>query len=128
MAKIVQSSLKCVLVLAAVAFAGGVCAQDMAKVAPKNTKVLLDNDQVRVIEVSLKPGDKLPMHSHPANVVYFVTGGKTKTTTADGKVTETEHKAGEAMWSEPITHGNENIGNAATKALVVEMKAGKQGG
>jgi len=128
MAKIVQSSLKCVLVLAAVAFAGGVCAQDMAKVAPKNTKVLLDNDQVRVIEVSLKPGDKLPMHSHPANVVYFVTGGKTKTTTADGKVTETEHKAGEAMWSEPITHSNENIGNAATKALVVEMKAGKQGG
>jgi len=125
MAKIVQRSLKFALVLVAVACTGAVFAQDMVKVAPKNTKVLVDNDQVRVIEVSLKPGDKLPMHSHPANVVYFVTGGKTKTTTGDGKVTETEHKAGEAVWSEPITHSNENVGTAPTKALVVELKTAK---
>lgn len=105
---------------------GGVAyAQDMVKVAPKNAKVLLDNDQVRVIEVDLKPGDVLPMHSHPANVVYFVTGGKTKTTLADGKVTETEHKAGEAIWSEPVTHSNENVGKTPAKALVVELKTAK---
>jgi quercetin dioxygenase-like cupin family protein len=125
MAKIVQCSLKCALALVAVACTGAVFAQDMAKVAPKNTKVLVDNDQVRVMEVTLRPGDRLPMHSHPANVVYFVTGGKTKTTLADGKVTETEHKAGEAMWSEPVTHSNENSGNSAAKALVVELKAAK---
>lgn len=125
MAKIVQCSVQCVLVLVAVACTGAVFAQDMVKVAPTHTKVLLDNDQVRVIEVSLKPGDKLPMHSHPANVVYFVTGGKTKTTVADGKVTETAHKAGEAIWSEPVTHSNENIGSSETKALVVEMKTAK---
>jgi len=97
----------------------------MAKVAPKNTKVLLDNDQVRVMEVSLKPGETLPMHSHPANVVYFVTAGKTKTTTADGKVTESERKAGETIWSEPITHSNQNVGTMPTKAVVVELKAAK---
>jgi quercetin dioxygenase-like cupin family protein len=125
MAKIAQCSLKCALLVLAVACAGAVSAQDMTKVAPKNTRVLLDNDQVRVIEVSLKPGDKLPMHSHPANVVYFVTGGKTKTTTVDGKTTETEHKAGEALWSEAITHSNENIGSAPTKAVVVELKTAK---
>ena len=73
----------------------------------------------------LKPGDKLPMHSHPANVVYFVTGGKTKTVTVDGKTTETEHKAGEAVWSNAITHSNENIGSAPTKAVVVELKTAK---
>ena len=33
-------------------------AQDMVKVAPKNCKVLLDNDRVRVIRVVSKPGEK----------------------------------------------------------------------
>ena len=45
-------------------------AQDMVKVAPKNCKVLLDNDRVRVIRVVSKPGEKMEMHSHPAHIVY----------------------------------------------------------
>jgi quercetin dioxygenase-like cupin family protein len=114
------------VVLIGACLCGGMAyAQDMVKVAPKNTKVLLDNDQVRVIEVTLKPGETLPMHSHPANVVYFVTGGKTKTTLADGKVTETDHKPGEAIWTEPVTHSNQNMGTATTKAVVVELKPAK---
>lgn len=125
MAMCLQSSLKCAVVVLALVCAGNVLAQDMVKVAPKNTKVLLDNDQVRVIEVTLKPGDKLPMHSHPANVVYFVTGGKTKTTMADGKVTDVDHKPGEAIWSEAVTHSNENMGANTAKALVVELKTAK---
>lgn len=125
MARFFQHSLKFALVAVAVACAGNVLAQDMTKVAPKNTRVLLDNDQVRVIEVSLKPGETLPMHSHPANIVYFVTGGKTRTTMVDGKTTETEHRAGEALWSNAVTHSNENTGSAPTKALVVELKTAK---
>jgi quercetin dioxygenase-like cupin family protein len=97
----------------------------MAKVAPKYTKVLVDNDQVRVMEVWLKPGESLPMHSHPATVVYFVTSGKVKTTTADGKVTEAERKAGDAMYNEPVTHTNENVGTAPAKVVVVELKSVK---
>ncbi|WP_158543521.1 cupin domain-containing protein [Dyella solisilvae] len=125
MANSVKGGLVFALVAVALACAAGVRAQDMAKVAPKNTKVLVDNEQVRVLEVWLKPGESLPMHSHPGNVVYFVTAGKTKTTTGDGKVTETEHKAGDAIWSDAITHSNENIGTAPTKALVVEVKNAK---
>ena len=125
MARSVQCGLKYALVVVALAFAGSVLAQDMVKVAPNNTKVLVDNAQVRVIEVTLKPGESLPMHSHPANVVYFATGGKTKTTLADGKVTETEHKPGDAIWSEPVTHSNQNLGTSTTKAVVVELKTAK---
>ncbi|WP_267223563.1 cupin domain-containing protein [Dyella silvae] len=125
MAKSIRFGVTCAATMFALVCAGAVFAQDMVKVAPKNSKVLLDNDQVRVIEVSLKPGDTLPMHSHPANVVYFITGGKTKTTTSEGKVTETEHKAGEAIWSEPITHSNQNTGAAPERALVVELKTAK---
>ena len=125
MAISVQSGVKYALLSFACVCAGAVLAQDMVKVAPNNSKVLVDNDQVRVVEVSLKPGEKLPMHSHPSYVVYFLTGGKVKTTTADGKSTEVEHKAGEAIWSEPVTHSNVNIGTTLQKALVVELKSGK---
>jgi hypothetical protein len=37
--------------------------QDILKVAPKNCKVLLENDRVRVIRVVTKPGEKIEMHS-----------------------------------------------------------------
>ncbi|HVN78539.1 MAG TPA: cytoplasmic protein [Terriglobia bacterium] len=97
-------------------------AQDMVKVAPKNCKVLLDNDRVRVTRVVLKPGDKLEMHSHPATIVYSLSGGKVKYTSPDGKSEEREIKAGTTRWSEPETHGTENIGTTESRALVIELK------
>ena len=97
-------------------------AQDMVKVAPKNCTVVLDNDRVRVIRVVLKPGEKLPMHSHPANIVYSLTSGKAKYTFTDGKTEERETKVGQAVWSEPISHSTENTGPAETRALVTELK------
>jgi quercetin dioxygenase-like cupin family protein len=97
-------------------------AQDMVKVAPKNCKVVLENDQVRVIRVVLKPGEKLEMHSHPANIVYSLTGGKAKYTSPDGKTTEREVKSGQAIWSEAVTHATENIGTTETRVLVIELK------
>ncbi len=97
-------------------------AQDIVKVAPKNCRVLLDNDQVRVIRVTLKPGEKLDMHSHGANIVYSLTGGKAKYTMADGKTEERELKAGQAVWSEAVTHSTENTGTTDSRALLIELK------
>jgi quercetin dioxygenase-like cupin family protein len=96
--------------------------QDIVKASPKNCKVVLDNDQVRVIRVPLKPGEKLEMHSHQANIVYSLTSGKAKYTTADGKVEERELKAGQAVWSEGATHSTENTGTTETRALLIELK------
>jgi quercetin dioxygenase-like cupin family protein len=98
-------------------------AQDMAKVAPNNVKVLLDNDNVRVLEVQFKAGDKLPMHSHPNHVLYAMINGKVKTTLADGKVVDTEVKAGEARWVDKVTHANEAVTDG--HVLIVEMKEHK---
>jgi len=102
--------------------ATSLCAQDLVKVAPKNCKVLLDNDQVRVVRVVLKPGEKLPMHSHPNNVVYSLSGGKAKYTLADGKTEERELKAGQTTWSEAVSHSTENSGTTESRSLVFELK------
>ena len=64
--------------------------------------------QVRVVDVRIQPGQKVAMHSHPANVVYFVTDAKFKLTFPDGKTALREIKAGTALWSGPVTHAVEN--------------------
>ncbi|MGI8785729.1 MAG: cytoplasmic protein [Acidobacteriota bacterium] len=101
---------------------GVLTAQDPVKVTPKTVKVLLENDRVRVLEARLKPGEKEPMHSHPAYVGYYLSPLKVKITSPDGQSVVRERKAGEAGWSEAVIHSTENIGTSEVHALIVELK------
>jgi beta-alanine degradation protein BauB len=102
--------------------AGTALAQDVMKISPETHKVLLENDQVRVLEARMKPGEKVAMHSHPANVAYFFTDGKIKITYPDGKTEVREIKAGVAAWSEAVTHAAENVGTTEFHELQIELK------
>jgi quercetin dioxygenase-like cupin family protein len=102
--------------------AGTALADDVVKVAPDSHKVLLENDQVRVLDVRSKPGQKAAMHLHPANVVYFLTDAKFKFTYPDGKSEERESKAGQARWSEAVTHAAGNVGTADVHLVQIELK------
>jgi quercetin dioxygenase-like cupin family protein len=108
--------------------AGTALAQDPAKVAPNNYKVLLENDRVRVLEFQSKPGDKIGMHSHPDCVLYSFSGGKTKFTYPDGKTTEREGQAGQAIWRNAETHATENVGTGELHILLVELKGSAKKG
>ena len=99
-----------------------VLAQDAVKVSPDKVKVLIDNDKVRVLEFTVKPGEKTGMHSHPNYILYSLTGGTMKTTLSDGKTSELITKAGDARWNEAVTHDNENVGKTEFRALVIELK------
>ncbi|MBI3859509.1 MAG: cytoplasmic protein [Thaumarchaeota archaeon] len=80
---------------------------DVVKVAPKIVKVVLENDRVRVLEMNFNKGDKLAMHTHPANFVYAVTPQKYKSTTPDGRERIVELKKGEVYSSGAVTHSVE---------------------
>lgn len=97
-------------------------AQDPVKLSPNLYTVLLENDQVRVLEYHVKPGDKEPMHSHPSAVVYVFTDGKARAATPDGKTQIIESKAGETIWSEPVTHTWEYLGPGNGRVLIIELK------
>jgi quercetin dioxygenase-like cupin family protein len=103
-------------------------AQDVMKVAggAETHKVLVDNDQVRVLDVHIPPGQKIAMHSHPANVVYYATDGKLKNTSPDGKTEERDLKAGTAVSRGPITHAVENVGSNEIHLVQTEMKGEKK--
>ena len=117
-------SLLTAAVAAALWLAGlqGARAQDPAVVNAKTIRVKLENARVRVLEATLKPGDKEQMHSHPAYVIYVIEGGKVRNHAADGKTSETEFKTGDIVYRDPLTHWAENIGTTTMHLILVELK------
>jgi len=90
---------------------------------PETHKVVLDNDQVRMLDVRIPPGQKVAMHSHPPNTVYYMTDCKLSVTSPDGKSQIAEPKAGTAIWRGGETkHAVENVGTAECHLVQTEMK------
>ena len=109
-----------VILMLAGTFGTQALAVDFIEAAPKQTKVLVDNDKVRVIHVKNTKGDKIPMHSHPDMVVYIIKGGKIKFTNADGTVRESDGKSGESYFRPAVTHSHDHMSDG--EAVVVELK------
>ena len=97
--------------------------QDRALVVP-HMPVLLSNDCVRVQRHDVEVGGEIPMHSHPAYVVYTLNAFKAQITLPDGTQRISERKAGEAYWNAPISHSVKNLGTTAIHNLIVEIKPG----
>jgi len=96
--------------------------QDPVKASPQYYEVLLENDQVRVLEYHVKPGEKEPMHSHPGGVVYVLSGGKLRFSYPDGRTEERAAGTGETIWRDPTTHAVENVGDTEAHAIAIDLK------
>ncbi len=95
---------------------------DAVKVAPDIYKVLLENDEIRVLEVRMKQGAKSEMHSHPRNVAYILNNSQAKFTYSDGKSDVADLKRGQAMWFDAVSHSVENTGTEDLTAVLIELK------
>jgi beta-alanine degradation protein BauB len=103
-------------------------AQDAAQANRRSYKVVLENDQIRVLEYRSRPGLGIcgqGVHSHPDHLTVLLTDAKAKVTGSDGSTRMAEGKAGDAFWDPASTHSVENIGGSGTRAYIVEMKAAK---
>ena len=97
-------------------------AQEPAVVGPTIYKQTLDNERVRVFEVTFKKGAEIAMHSHPDHAVYVVTGGKLEITLADGAKNVIDAKAGETFFLPAQAHSARNAGNGTIRLTVTELK------
>jgi quercetin dioxygenase-like cupin family protein len=96
--------------------------QDPLVINSKTIGLKFENSRVRVLEATLKPGDKEKMHSHPAYVIYVIEGGKARNHATDGTATDFEFKTGDVIYRDPLTHWAENIGNTTIRLELVELK------
>ena len=93
------------------------------EVSPDVYKVLLDNEDVKVLEVTFEPGQSDNMHDHYPVTFYLLQGGKAQVTLPDGTVNEGEFPTGfTGHNTEKIRHQVKNIGENTIKILLVERK------
>ena len=98
-------------------------ALDPVKVDPKRYKVVLENDQVRVLRVRYGPHDKGVTHEHLLNrAVTFLTDGQMKITTPDGESKIQKTAVGDIIWGGQARHIEENLGDQPFEVVVVEFK------
>jgi len=97
-------------------------ADDAAQVAPHIYKVLFENERARVLEVTMQPGDRTDLHTHPDYIVHVLSGGTVKFTTAAGDTAEVEMPEGATIWRDAEEHATENVGGTVVRALFFDPK------
>jgi len=99
--------------------------------APKNHKLLLENDRVRVLDVTLAPGETENVHSHRwPSVLYLMSAGDFVDRDGEGHVIfdtrslQAPMQLPFATWKEPeAAHSIENLSKTVTIHLIrVEIK------
>ncbi|MEM1162982.1 MAG: DUF1330 domain-containing protein, partial [Pseudomonadota bacterium] len=92
------------------------------------TDLMFENEAVRVWHMTLKPGEKMPVHRHV--LTYFwtaVTPGRFLQRTYDGTTYESDYQAGlthfyDVGYAEYALHNLENVGTTTMIFVAVEMK------
>ncbi len=104
---------------------GSADAQDATKVMPRAYRVAFENDKLRVLDFTGRPGMGIcgeGMHSHPAHLTVVLTDWQGRASTPDGPARGRSRKAGDVFWSEAETHKVENTGNTNSRVLIIELK------
>lgn len=97
---------------------------DMVQTSPNQARVLSENEHVRVVEYSVKPGEKDVWHTHPPRSSYVISGGKVKVYTETGEPKISEVKTGASSWAgQGAKHYVENIGDTDIKIILTEIKS-----
>jgi tartrate-resistant acid phosphatase type 5 len=108
-----------------------VLALDAMAADPDHHKILMENDQVRVLDTRLLPGERTPVHTHrwPATL-YVISWSDFLRRDADGKIVvdsrnwDRQPGPGEALWLPPLmAHSVENIGQSELHLIAVELKS-----
>ena len=95
---------------------------DPVQVSPETYRTLMENEHVRVLEMTLKAGEKDQVHSHPSEAVYFIRGSQIKIHVPDGAAVDADIPDGHVMWHEEWTNQVENVGTHDLHAIVIENK------
>jgi quercetin dioxygenase-like cupin family protein len=105
-------------------------ALDATVAAPQNHKVVLENDRVRVLEVTVQPGEREPVHGHKwPSVMYVMAEDLIRDYDRDGKLlydSRTDNarmKTPYTIWMPPqAPHSVENLSKTPLRLLRVELK------
>lgn len=90
---------------------------------PQHYALIFENERVRVLEYTDKPGDKTTPHEHPDSVMYTLSAFRRRLHSGEGH-RDVELPSGLTSWLPAQQHFGENIGDTDTHVLFVELKGG----
>jgi quercetin dioxygenase-like cupin family protein len=86
-------------------------------------RTILENERIRVLDYTDKPGDRTTRHHHPDFVLYALNAFKRRLTFGNGRSVERVFVKGDVIWMEDQVHIGENIGETDTHVLIIEIKS-----
>ena len=91
------------------------------------TRLLFENDRVRVWDLALAPGESTGMHRHENDYLYVVIGGgKLQGVSSDGVKREArDMEDGQVHWRDvdgEDVHEAINVGDGPWRNIIVELK------
>lgn len=95
---------------------------DIVAISPDVHKVIFENDAIRMLEVTVKAGATVPMHTNPENINYILQGGTLRLVDADGAVLDVQLTERQVIPAPVGRHAVENIGQTEVRTLCVELK------
>ena len=115
------AALLCLLTLSSPGWA----MEDPVTATPDVYKVLHENEQIRVLEVTYQAGQRENWHGHPRYLVYVVDPGEGKIRIENdkGELHEYDLKAGQHLLTGPVEkHRGTNPGSVPIRVLAIELK------
>jgi len=100
---------------------------DPVETNPDHYRVVYENDRVRVLQYTDRPGDRTTPHEHPDSVMYTLSAFRRRLHQGDTH-RDVEMPAGLTGWLPAQQHAGENIGDTDTQVLFVELKEGARQG
>ncbi len=88
---------------------------------PDYYKVVFENERVRVLEYTDKPGDETTPHAHPDSVMYTLSSFRRRLSSGEAK-RDVEMVAGTTGWLPAQQHSGLNTGETETHVIFVELK------
>jgi beta-alanine degradation protein BauB len=91
------------------------------------TRLLFENATVRIWEIALEPGERLPFHRHVTSYFYRChSGGRLRVSTPDGESAEYDSPADEIHFHEigpddVVVHDLANVGDTRVTFTTVEL-------
>jgi beta-alanine degradation protein BauB len=92
------------------------------------TTLLFENDSLRVWDITLEPGERVPFHCHSRPYLWICrSGGSSAYREPDGSRAAAEHRVGDTRWHGDLSpdnvliHDFENVGTTTLTFIAVEL-------
>ena len=90
--------------------------------APNNYKLLFENDRVRMLSLTIDPGERTAMHSLRDHLVYNISDCTATFITPGGEAEKCNMNAGQAHWFPGTSHEMANEGTKPLELIITEFK------